>query len=272
MPSGETLFARYAFPPNDLGHCGPPGSEVLLAGGSSGMDSFEVDAVGVDGADEGRADEGRAALRARAPRFDGAWPYLRLLAAAAGLDDPLDAGVVSAYWLGGALLDRVDPETFTATVGRTFGGQPGVRERLAGTPEVASAGASHAFHVFVVYPWVGLLGAGADVPRSVLDSCRIRWGTVAEVDGETAGVRSRPLVWDGRALSLGAERVETCRWARGTHAFVRALRPGDQVSLHWDWVCDRLDDAQVVELADRTERQLVSTNSWLTGRVAPARV
>ncbi|MDQ3591509.1 MAG: DUF6390 family protein, partial [Actinomycetota bacterium] len=34
--SGAALFARYAFPPNELGYCGPEGSEVLLEGGARG--------------------------------------------------------------------------------------------------------------------------------------------------------------------------------------------------------------------------------------------
>ena len=37
----------------------------------------------------------------------------------------------------------------------------------------------HNFHVFAVYPWLGLLSRNiSDQPRSVLDQCRIRWGTV----------------------------------------------------------------------------------------------
>ncbi len=244
--SGEALFARYAFPPNDLGHCGPPGAEVLLAGGASGVSD--------------------PALRERAPQFDGAWPYLRLLATTAGVDDALDAQVVAAYWRGGNLLDHVDTDAFTAAVLHSFGDQPGVRERLAEAPEVATTGPGHAFHVFVVYPWVGMLGSASDVPRSVLDSCRVRWGTVKAVHDETATVGCRPLTWDGRALGLGPERVETFRWSRDRHAFVRQLQPGDHVSLHWDWVCDRLDDDDVTELTDRTLRQLSATNRWLEAR------
>ena len=162
---GEAVFARYAFPPNDLGHCGPPGSEVLLAAGSGA-------AVGPDVAE-------------RAAAFDGAWPYLRLLAAVAGSGE-LDAAVVTAYWLGGGLVDQVDVAEFAATVLRDFAGQPGVADRLAAAPGLLTPGPSHAFHVFVVYPWVSLLGSGGDVPRRVLDSCRVRWGTVESVDGDDA--------------------------------------------------------------------------------------
>lgn len=244
--SGAALFARYAYPPNELGHCGPPGSQVLLAGGA--------------GADGDRL------VRAMAEQFDGAWPYLSLLATAAGIDDPLDERVVHAYWVGGDLLDRLDPETFARAVGAGFGGQPGVEERLAQTPAVAVAGANHVFHVFVVYPWVGLLGSDSDVPQSVLETCRVRWGVVHAVGSETAAVRSRPLTYADGLLALGDERVEAVRWSQGRYAFVDGLQAGDQVSLHWDWICDRLTDDDVAALADRTERQLASTNDWLAIR------
>jgi hypothetical protein len=250
---GEAQFARYAYPPNDLGHCGPPGAEVLLAGGATGLPP---------------AGDGPG-LRARLARFEGAWPYLRLIARAAGVPDALDADVVAAYWLGGELLDAVRPQALVETVDRGFGGQPGVRERLAQLAAGAGAAPDHGFHVFVVYPWVGLLGRAGDVPRSVLDSCRVRWGTVVSVDGESADVRSRPLTWDGARLGLGPAEPVRCRWAQDGRAFVADLRPGDQVSLHWNWICERIDDAQAEALSGRTEHQLELTNQWLSDQSTP---
>ncbi len=244
---GEALFARYALPPNELGYCGPPGTEVLLAGGAA-------------------AGEGRE-VRERAPAFDGAWPYLQLLAGAAALTDPLDLAVVSSYWLGGALCDAVPPDSLLAAARQAFAGQPGVPDRLTQVPAVTVGGPSHLFHVFVVYPWVGLLGSGGDVPRSVLDRCRVRWGTVESVAGETAVVSSSALTWDGRVLGLGAARSEPCRWARGGHAFVHDPRPGDTVALHWDWVCDRLGAGEAARLQQGTADRLQVTNAWLAGRV-----
>ena len=41
-------------------------------------------------------------------------PYLRLIAAANGIADPLDRRVVEAYWLGNGLLERTDLPAFTA--------------------------------------------------------------------------------------------------------------------------------------------------------------
>jgi Family of unknown function (DUF6390) len=252
-PAGASLFARYAYPPNELGHCGPPGAAAMFAGGAHGAGPGEA-----------------AQVRARAPAFQGAWAYLELLAGVAGLDDPLHPDVVSAYWLGGDLLDRVPDGAVAGLVRGSFGAQPGVRDRLAWLPRLASAGPCHAFHVFVVYPWVGLLGAGGDVARSTLDLCRVRWGTVESLDGTHAAVRTQALSWDGGALGLGAEHSQRCRYAGDGGAFVASLSVGDTVALHWDWVCDRLDPAAAGELERRTRGQLAATNEWLRDRATPS--
>ena len=41
--------------------------------------------------------------------FEGAYPYLELIASENGIADPLDARVVEAYWLGNDLLEHVGP-------------------------------------------------------------------------------------------------------------------------------------------------------------------
>jgi hypothetical protein len=42
--------------------------------------------------------------------------------------------------------------------------------------------------------------------------------------------------------------------------FVADLQPGDWVSLHWHWVCDRLTRRQLAALRHYTLRQLAITN------------
>ena len=118
-----------------------------------------------------------------------------MLGKACGLD-PLDPLVVDAYWVGNDLLGRVDPEHLLTALRQRFRGQSG---GLLTTVEPSEhVLANHGFHVFAVYPWTRMLGGSSDVPRSVLDSCRIRWGTVVGVDGETGrgGVSAADL---GRA-------------------------------------------------------------------------
>jgi len=248
--AGERLFARYAYAPNDLGYCGPAQSRILLECGAGGGDPARVREV------------------ARA--FTGAWPYLRILARLAGAADPLDPRVVDAYWIGGGLGDQVDGRAFGKELLAEIGAQAGHYWRHL-TPElVEEAAPNHCFHVFGVYPWSRLLGAGAgDHPLRVLDGCRINWGTVLErPDAGRVKVRSRRLLWDGTRLSLSEPRDGEATLAVDGHAFVPDVRPGDRVALHWGLVSDRLTEGQAERLRRTTLAQLEATNRRLARAAA----
>jgi hypothetical protein len=239
---GPTRFARFAYPPNALGYCGPNDHVAMLEYGATGA-----------------ADGG---LRELARRFEGAWPYLQLIAGCNHLDDPLDARVVEAYWIGNDLLDAVsDFELGTSMTERFRGPAGNMLERLTATVGHGSR-PHHCFHVFGVYPFVGLLRGGAvDQPLHVLDRCRIRWGRVIDIAGEQVLVRSRPLTWDGTCLGLGPTRVEPAVITHDGLGFVQSLRPGDWVALHWDWICERLDRRQLASLRRVTDEQLAVVNA-----------
>jgi hypothetical protein len=249
--AGPLLFARYAYPPNALGLCGADRPQTLLEYGDAGV-----------------SDGGLAELTRT---FDGAWPYLELIAGASGIDDPLDARVVSAYWVGNELLDRVEPGRLVRHLDERFRGRLGrAAERVAGA---AAAGAvpHHCFHVFAVYPWLGLLRTGiVDEPLRVLDRCRTAPATVLEVDGEAAQVLVRPLAWDGRTLSFGSAEPRAVRWAADGRAFLPALTPGDRVALHWDFVCDVLDPRGDLALQRATRRALRAANVAATAQAVLA--
>jgi hypothetical protein len=83
---------------------------------------------------------------------------------------------------------------------------------------------------------------------------------VLEVVDGTATVAARPLVWDGRRLRLGARETKRADWRRDGLGFLQELRPGDWVSLHWDWVCDRLTLRQAATLDRYTRRMLALAN------------
>ncbi|HET8657728.1 MAG TPA: DUF6390 family protein [Micromonosporaceae bacterium] len=249
--SGALLFARYAYPPNALGYCGPDDPAALLGYATAGV-----------------SDGGLAAL---ARRFAGAWPYLALIAAANGRADPLDRAVVEAYWLGNRLLDRVPAGLFATHLRDRFGDRAG--RGWADLAQLAVLGARphHNFHVFGVYPWVGLLRAGpVDEPMRVLDSCRIRWGTILRIHSGLAEVRCQPLCWDGRRLFLGAPVTQLATLATAGGALAPAVAVGDTVSLHWDWVCDVLDDRGMRSLRAYTASQLRLVNDALRRPVAAA--
>jgi len=226
--AGALLFARYAYPPNELGYCGPAGASTLL-----------------------RSDA-PAKIAEQARRFEGAWSYLEFLAASAGIGDPLDETVVEAYWIGNALLDQVSPGALVGWLESRFRGQLGGTWRSAATRALAH----HSFHVFEVYPWAALLGAkAAPVALSVLDRCRIRTGLVLDINGEQASVRSRLLRWDGVALTPGPECDEIVSWSAGGRSLLAPPSPGDRVALHWDWLCDILTAEQAERLHALEDRQ-----------------
>ena len=234
MTKGPQLFARYAFPPNVLGYCGPADSGLTEGLGSTGATTELTHIV---------------------KQYDGAWPYLELIGGITGLD-PLDQRVVDAYWIGNELLDGLDTLMWGNSVDDRFRGRAGSRWSMVESG-IAGGVPNHAFHVFCVYPWVGLLRSGyADHALEVIDRCRIRWGTVEARLGFDVVVKSSPLTWNGETLALGEPRVETVIGALHSAAY----RPGTVVSLHWDHVCEELDPRQLGYLQRETSRHLAIVN------------
>jgi hypothetical protein len=235
--SAAELFARYAYPPNELGYCGPP-------------DNSEVLTCDADG------------LEATARCFEGTWPYFEFIAKYHNRR-PLDSDVIEAYWIGGPLTETLDVRTegagllqALARAGRTWAHAPD--DLLPGmTPD-------HNFHVFAIYPWLGLLPLNlGDQPRLVLDRCRIRWGEVLHLDGDTATVLSPVIEWDGSRLSLGPRREESVTVEKGTIRLAGELSPGDLVTLHWDWICEAISPERLTYLRRSTAAHLDIANQRL---------
>jgi hypothetical protein len=229
VTTGQELFGRYAYPPNELGYCGPTDG-----GGTSGLASH-------------------------AKEFDGAWPYLTAIADAVGASDPLDEDVVNSYWVGGPSLHTVDSAQLLARLRAAFKGQ--VTGLLDVVPATSEVFAHHSFHVFVVYPWVRFLRRDAATALGVMQDCRIRWGTVESVAGEHAMIASRPLQLENGLLTLGEPRPERVQWKKGDLSLAPAPALGSIVSAHWDWVCGTLSDAESAALEAATQASLDLVNA-----------
>ena len=187
MTAGPLLFARYAYPPNALGLCGADETRTLLDYGSAG-----------------ESDGGLAEL---ARTFEGAWPYLALIAHANRIDDPLDPRVVEAYWVGNGLLDRVTPDKLMRHVEDRFSKRIGRSWRHVLDAVAAGAVPHHNFHVLAVYPWLGTAAHGHRRP---------------------AALRPRPLPDGAGAGRVGARRRRlgaVCGRSSGTVARSSSARP-----------------------------------------------
>jgi Family of unknown function (DUF6390) len=238
---GPVLFARYAFGPNRLGYCGTD------------------DHAAVFGHTAAREAE---PLRELARTFEGAYPYLELIAAANDIADPLDRRVVEAYWLGNALTARVRERPLHRSLDARFHPRLGPvawRWLEAAVPEGARP--VHAFHVFDVFPRIGLLrGEQVDNALAVMDSCRIRAGIVrAVVNGSLVVDLPRLELRDGHLVPGDARPEIVERWQDGI-GFVEEVRGGDVVSVHWGWACDRLSQTQLHNLERWTTAELRIAN------------
>jgi hypothetical protein len=238
---GPVLFARYAFGPNRLGYCGTDDHDAVFGHAAAG----EVDP-----------------LRQLATTFDGAWPYLELIATSNGIEDPLDPRVVEAYWIGNELTAQVGERLLHRSIDERF------HPRLSPTAwrwleSTVPAGARpvHAFHVLDVFPRVGLLrGEAVDNALKVIDACRIRAGSVLAVTEGTLVVGLPRLEMREGHLRPGPAQPEVVdRWQDGI-GFVDDVRVGEIVSVHWGWACDRLTPRQQRNLARWTAAQLQIAN------------
>jgi hypothetical protein len=245
MNDGALLFGRYAFPPNRLGYCGPDDHQAL----------FEYVAGGT-------TDGGLTELERR---FDGAYPYLRLIAQANGIADPFDRRVVEAYWIGNEYLEHVAPSPFYESLGQRF------RPRMdahtftwLATKLDQGARPHHNFHVFEVYLRAGLVrDAHAQIKLERMDSCRISWGRVAAVDGAELVVERPALVLREGKLALTAPQTKRVTRQIDGRGFADGAQPGDHVAIHWEWVCEVLNERSLRRLMRNTKRYLAMANQTL---------
>ncbi|MFL5750748.1 MAG: DUF6390 family protein [Chloroflexota bacterium] len=222
--SGALTFARFAAPPNVLGYCGGSDHHALVGHLQAGLDGPELVAL----------------CRA----FEGAWPYLGLIARSSGIEDPLDRRVVNAYWLGNGLLDRVPAAAFRRDLDDRFRPRTPRREwQWLATKPADGAVPHHSFHVLEVMPRIGMLRAG-QIPGILpaMEQCLIRPGRVVATTSEGLVVAARPLVIHDGRLAFGPPIEQ--RVLDGPDGAL----PGDRVAIHWGWSCGRLSSGQAGRL------------------------
>jgi len=237
---GTIKFARYAFMPNKLDYCGGDDNRTL----------FEYCAAK-------HTDPGLVIIL---QKFEAAYPYLKLIASSNNITDPFDARVVEAYWLGNELLDQVGLTEFYNSLRERFAKRldPKTLGYLLSKPPLG-ARPFHSFHVFDVHSRVGMLNHSLDT----MESCRIGWGRVKEIEASHLVVEHQPLVLEYGKLKLGElKEKRVMRQIDGT-GFITNCQVGDAVSFHWNWACEILTPRQVRNLERYTRYHLQLANQTL---------
>lgn len=246
--NGAVLAAKYAFMPNKLRYCG----------GDKNSEIFNY--VTQDFSDNG--------LNELLEEFATMYPYLRLIAEANKIFDPFDYRVVEAYWLGNDLLNNIDMQNFyrymidEQKLKKNF--KPKLLEKVFGKIPLG-AKPHHSWHVFNIPKRTGYYPV--EHTLETMDKCRIGWGIIKDIKPTTgdlimkAVVEYEPLVIKDNKLVLG-DLIDKEIWLGiDNKSFIKSFKLGDKVSIHWDWACDYLTDAQYLNLRKWTKHNLNLTNS-----------
>ncbi len=245
--TGLMMFAKYAFPPNLLQLCGP----------SENKEFFEI---------LNRKNSGEE-LKNLLLQFEGAVPYLRLIAESNGIKDFFDARVVEAYWIGNDLLKNVKAGDIYSNVKERFKKEMALESwSWLVSKSVPQAKPFHGFHVFDIYRRVGLLRSGKVKDfLETMDKCRIGWGKVesTELVSENknsfgiALVNYAPLEFYEGKLRIGKNKIKKF------FLLTSFIKKGDGVSLHWDYICDKINPQQKMNLVYWTDYHLKLTNQTI---------
>lgn len=242
--TGNLLFAKYAFAPNKLRYCGPGENRAIF-----------------DYCVAQQSDQGLVELL---QNFEGAFPYLKLIAKTNKIKDSFNEKVVEAYWLGNDLLNQVDISSFHNSIQERFGKKMSSDAmRWLAVKPVVGAKPHHSFHVLDVYTKTGLIRSG--IKTNVLETinnCLIMWGKVKKVVSSQSPVISldieyNPIIMQNGKLVFGTREIKKVK-----SNFIQP-EVGDRVSFHWGYICDKLDQRQLKNLQFWTNHHLKIANQTI---------
>ncbi len=269
MIDGVSRCARYSFGPNRLHLCGPDANREVLAYLTEGV---------TDGG-----------LTHLLKKFNTLYPYLESIAHANNINDPFDARVVEAYWLGNKLLDSIQPQLFYRHLTDVLQLKKRLKPRefkfltdklsafirvnIRDYPRRPLARMHHNFHVFNVWQRTG--HAETEHTLESMDKCRVSWGKVTLIDGPFITVMRQPLILGSPPkkgenqkdsvnlfdegvwrLTLGSPVPYRITRRLDDDSLMEEVKAGDTISIHWDMPCEILNPQQLQHLMHYTKLSL----------------
>jgi hydrogenase maturation factor len=234
---GVLRCARYAFMPNYFSYCGPDKNKALFEYCSQNY--YEP------------------TLHTILSEFEVMHPYLRLIARENRIKDEFDPEVVEAYWLGNDLVENVQIKNlyrhFTEDKNLKSKLKKSVAEKVLGLmPEITKP--HHNFHVMNIWLRAGKLNINHTLKS--IDECRISWGKVKKIKKSSIIVDFMPLIIKNDKIMLGEAMEREVLTQFDDKGFVKDLKIGDVVTIHWGWVCEVINNAQLNNLKKYTLESL----------------
>ncbi len=239
---GLILCAKYSSAPNFYGYCGPDENETLV--GNLVMQHRQKEILSI------------------LSEFETLYLYLRLISTENKLADPFDRRVVEAYWVGNSLLHSIPNMDYDALLREKFDLEKkiGFRKYVLIRRKVLHNRfyPHHSFHVFNIFKRTGY-DTSFHTLRT-MDECRIGWGRIKMKNEKSkmkyVSVETKPLIIRNNQLTLGNPITRELRIDYRGKTFLHDFKPGDWVSFHWGFVCDRLTKTQLYNLQYYTRESI----------------
>jgi hypothetical protein len=246
--------AKYAFSPNYLKYCGPDKNKEL-----KGYLQTKT------------SDQGLQAILAE---FAAMQPYLKLIANDNGIKDEFDEQVVEAYWLGNELLETVSLKSFFNHA------LPRLTKKDLQWFEIKlgqGAKPNHQFHVLNFWKRTGHLARMHTI--ETMDNCRISVGKITsfgntKFPGAQSFATPPTVTSKSRQTSSAPEicvactdkliykngRLELEPAIKEVQSLENGYKPGDLVTIHWNWICEKITMQQAKNLQKYTDLALRLAN------------
>jgi len=241
---GTLRCSKYAFGPNRLHYCGPDQNKEIF--------SY---------IEEEKSDRGLVALLSQ---FETMYPYLRHIAEANEIKNPLDDRVVEAYWLGNVLLEKIPKQKFYTHLldSLHLKDKFGLKTFNFITNKLdTGALPHHSFHVLDIWK----RGGYSDREHTVesMGECIVTWGKIVSVSGPFIIAETEPLIYKDKKLSLGPSVQKKFTRQLESDYDIEQLKQGDLVSIHWGVICEKITPEQFRNLKKYTLRHISLANETI---------
>jgi hypothetical protein len=234
---GLLQCGKYAFMPNHFSYCGPNRNKDLFEYVVAEYHEPHLDKI--------------------LSEFEVMHPYLKLIANGNQIKDEFDPQIVEAYWIGNDLTEGVEIKNlyrhFTENKNLKSKLKKSTIERVLGyIPNRTKP--HHNFHVMNMWTRTGKLNIKHTLKS--IDECRISWGKVKKIKKNAVIVEYQPLLINNDKIQLGEVEDREVLTQFDNKGFVKNLKKGDIVTIHWGWVCEKINNLQLRNLQKYTQESL----------------
>ncbi len=242
--NGLLRCSRYSFGPNRLHYCGPDKNREIFQHIS-----------------EHEADEELSELLSQ---FETMYPYLRHIAEANNIKDPLSDKVVEAYWIGNALLDQIPKQKLYEHLREGLQLKKKLGEKsFEMIAEKVGQGAlpHHSFHVLDIWKRTGSTEREHSLEN--ISECLVRVGSIFSVSGPFITILIEPLLYQKGKLLMGAPVQKNILRQLESDYDIEQLKQGDLVTVHWSVVCEKITKQQADRLRKYTNWHIKLANETI---------